>query len=242
MGALLAAASSDRAIPALLTDRGSARVLDRLGTGVDTLTGLYRTLRDVTGARVIVDSSKVPSYAALLSRVPGLDLRVLHLVRDPRAVAYSWLRRKAQRDVGRDMIRRSAFESAWRWAVRNAEVRLFWKPADTRFLRMRYETVIDRPEAAMRRILEFAGEPLARLPFVAPGVAEMQRTHSSSGNPNRFRTGRVELRRDDEWRDRMRRRDRMTVTALTWPQLAAYGYALPRRASGDAGESPEARG
>ncbi|CAA9445792.1 hypothetical protein AVDCRST_MAG82-3308, partial [uncultured Rubrobacteraceae bacterium] len=28
--------------------------------------------------------------------VPSVDLRVLHLVRDPRAAAYSWLKKKPQ--------------------------------------------------------------------------------------------------------------------------------------------------
>lgn len=234
MPALLAASAGDRAIPALLTRRGTHGLLDRMGPGVATLRRLYGAIHEVTGSRLIVDSSKVPSYGAFLARVSGLDVRVLHLVRDPRAVAYSWLRKKMQRDVGREMLRRSAFESGWRWAVRNAEVRLFWKTGEARFLRMRYEDVIDRPEMALRRILDFAGEPDARLPFVAPGVAEMQPTHSSSGNPDRFQAGRIELRRDDAWRSGMRRRDRLTVTALTWPQLLSYGYA-PRRASGAAG-------
>ena len=51
-------------------------------------------------------------------------------------------------------------------------------------------------------------------------------THSVSGNPNRFGTGEVELRADEEWRRAMRGLDRGMVTALTWPLLLRYRYPL----------------
>jgi hypothetical protein len=64
----------------------------------------------------------------------------------------------------------------------------------------------------------FTGEPTVTL---AP-------THSVKGNPDRFRTGPIEIRLDDEWRRAMRPRDRRVVTALTWPLLLRYGYAAGR--------------
>jgi hypothetical protein len=51
---------------------------------------LYAAVREVSGCSVIVDTTKDPSYAFLLRRVPGLRLRYIHLVRDSRGVAYSW--------------------------------------------------------------------------------------------------------------------------------------------------------
>jgi hypothetical protein len=188
------------------------------------LVRLYRAIRDETGCRVVVDASKVPTYGALLGALPEIDLRVLHLVRDARAVAYSWLRKKMQRDVGRPMLQRGAFESGWRWVVRNAEVGLLWRGTGERCLRLRYESCIDRPEASLRRILALAGEPDAPLPFVRPGVVPLGATHTCSGNPDRFATGETELRRDEEWRRGMRRSDRLLVTAVSWPLLLAYGY------------------
>jgi hypothetical protein len=55
---------------------------------------LYRAIQAVSGAGVIVDSSKRFSYAVLLNLLPFADLRVVQLVRDSRAVAYSWGRTK----------------------------------------------------------------------------------------------------------------------------------------------------
>ena len=39
-----------------------------------------------------MDASKHASLAFCLRTEPAIDLRVMHLVRDPRAVAYSWTR------------------------------------------------------------------------------------------------------------------------------------------------------
>ena len=50
----------------------------------------------LTGSPVVVDSSKHVSLAFALSHDADLDLRVLHMVRDPRAVAYSWSKEVAR--------------------------------------------------------------------------------------------------------------------------------------------------
>jgi hypothetical protein len=64
----------------------------RLGRMAEILRSLYSAIAQVSGG-VIVDSSKTPSYLFLLQRVEGIDLRLLHLVRDSRGVAYSTLKR-----------------------------------------------------------------------------------------------------------------------------------------------------
>ncbi len=46
------------------------------------------------GGLVIIDSSKYATDCLLLSQPPGVRVHAIHLVRDSRAVAYSWQRRK----------------------------------------------------------------------------------------------------------------------------------------------------
>ena len=57
---------------------------------------VYRAAATLTGSPVVVDSSKHVSLAFVLSHDADLDLRVLHMVRDPRAVAYSWSKEVAR--------------------------------------------------------------------------------------------------------------------------------------------------
>src|SRR5262249_51779713 len=59
-----------------------------------TMARTYRAIAQITGATVIIDTTKIPGEAALLPSVEGVDPLYLHLVRDPRAVAHSWSRQK----------------------------------------------------------------------------------------------------------------------------------------------------
>jgi hypothetical protein len=59
---------------------------------VALLARLYRAIRKVTGCSTIVDASKKPGHGFVLANMSGIDLSVLHLVRDPRGVAHSWMK------------------------------------------------------------------------------------------------------------------------------------------------------
>jgi len=72
-------------------------------------------------------------------------------------------------------------------------------------------------------------EDTPRLPFVGERGVRFGVSHTVSGNPNRFRTGLVRLRPDDEWAFRMGARDKTLVTLLTLPLLARYGYPVVAR-------------
>jgi hypothetical protein len=101
-----------------------------------------------------------------------------------------------------------------------------WKRAPGRYLRLRYEDFVDDPREAVRRIIDLVQERPAQLPFVTERQVDLSTNHTVSGNPNRLQTGTVELKPDQEWLSRMGRGDRTLVTALTWPLLIRYGYAL----------------
>jgi Sulfotransferase family len=216
-----------RRLPAHLA-RGVRPADPGLVTYRRTLQRLYQAVEQETGCRVIVDSSKAPLYAEQLRTLPGVDLYVLHLIRDPRATAYSFQRRKKLPDFGdeRLMRRQPPFVSSRRWALWQAVIELLWRGRPDRYLRVGYEDFVRKPESTVRRITALVGEVPAELPFVSETTVRLQPNHSVSGNPNRFRTGSVEIRADDEWMQRMRRTDRMLVTALTLPMLLHYHYPL----------------
>lgn len=192
--------------------------------------GLYAALADVTGAQVIVDSSKLPPYALLLSGLPGIDLRVLHVVRDSRATAFSWRRRKQLRDYEGDeeslMPQQKLWKSALLWLCWNSLTVLLWGRAEDRYLRLRYEDFVREPLPSMEKVVRLAGLDPATLPFETPTSVRLEPTHSVAGNPSRHRVGTVELRPDQEWQRVMPRRQRALVTTLTAPALRAFHYPL----------------
>jgi hypothetical protein len=89
---------SVRNIPRNLTGGWTAGYRATLGRYLEAVGALYRAMASVSGARFLVDSTKDPQHLYVL-RLAGIDVRVAHLVRDSRAVAFSWRRvRRPSRD------------------------------------------------------------------------------------------------------------------------------------------------
>jgi Sulfotransferase family len=194
---------------------------------------LYQTVASVSGCGTVIDSSKLPTYGRLIERT-GLDVRVLHLVRDPRAAAYSWLRRRKPRADATPtdtMEVMSGAKSALLWDLWNGMATVFWGRSD-RYLRVRYEDFAREPQATVAAIARFAGLDGNVLPFVAHDAVDLQRSHTVSGNPNRLASGRIAISADDEWSERMPIGERMLVTLGTLPLLVRFGYpVVPARPS-----------
>ena len=189
---------------------------------------LYRSLSAHTGGATIVDSSKLPPYGVLLGSLPGIDLRVLHVVRDPRAAAYSWRRKRSLDGDERLMTRHPVWKAAVLWSVWNAATERLWGRGA--YLRVRYEDLVADPAAVTRRIADFAGAaPDAELPFTDEGLLALRATHSVAGNPVRHRTGAIPVTADDEWQRSMPRSSRLLVSTLTAPVRSRLGYGRGAR-------------
>ncbi len=150
----------------------------------------------------------------------------VHLVRDPRAVAFSWQREKYYPAFGEPMQRFGPIHSALSWDVRNAASELVTRQLGPRALRIRYEDFVLQPRATIQAILKLAGESPERLPFVDERTLALESAHTVMGNPSRFLTGHVEIQADAEWVSHLQRGDRLLVTLLTAPLLRRYGYRL----------------
>lgn len=188
---------------------------------------LYRAVRTVSGAGVVVDSSKYASYGLILAGVPGLELRVLHLVRDSRAVAYSWLRRKRMPEVTEEeryMPLKRPSRSAVFWGLENLALELLRGRARAYGV-LRYDEVAADPAGAIRQALERLGLPgdVSRL---GGNRFTLAPNHTVAGNPLRFERSEVAIRPDQEWLGQLGPGARRLVTALTWPLLRRYGFPL----------------
>ncbi|GAA1269717.1 sulfotransferase [Sphaerisporangium rubeum] len=192
---------------------------------------VYEAAAQVAARPVVVDSSKHASLAFCLLTSPVVDLSVVHLVRDPRAVAHSWQRHVRRPEDGAPMTRWRPWRTAVHWVVQNLAFELLALRNGT-VVRVRYEDLLADPPAVLVPLLAQLGLPTGPrgdppgLSGFAAGhrVAELSMAHTCSGNPMRFTTGTLELRLDDTWCDRLPRHHRWLVTALTWPLMIRYGY------------------
>jgi hypothetical protein len=199
----------------------------------------------VTESVVVVDASKGPALGQALAGAPDIDLRMLNIVRDPRAVAWSWTKQveRPHATAGpSEMWRIPAHRAAAQWSTLQVEMEVIARMGGARSARLRYEDVVVDPLGSLVEATTALGLPLsaADLPVLDGSRLVLGPSHGLSGNPSRFRSGAVELRRDDRWRIAMPTVDRAVVSALTLPLLLAYGYSRDRlRTDGRAVGAPE---
>ena len=214
-------------VPRLLSRRTAGD--DDLAMYGDVLARLFEGIRKVSGARVVIDSSKLPSHTMMLRRTADVDVRLVHLVRDSRGVAYSNTKvvlKQVTEGEPTMLPRHGAVGASARYTLYNG-LTAWTNRLDVDYMLLRYEDLIADPERNLRAILAHAGEPDdVELPFLTSEGALLAENHLVDGNPVRFSKGAVPLRSDEEWRTRMTSRDRRLVTALTLPLLATYGYPV----------------
>ncbi|HLK94177.1 MAG TPA: glycosyltransferase [Nocardioidaceae bacterium] len=235
-----------RHVPRLLTTRpggGSERVpgthadqrsfshdLARLG---EAYARLYAAVAEVAGARVVVDASKWPGHGLALARSGLVDLRVIHLVRDPRGVAYSW----SKTDVARPqaagmsgatsrMAAHGAGATTLRWTAFQLECDLL-RAVVQHSTRVRYEDLVTSPLSTVAGALRALGllDAARDVRHIHDGTVDLSPSHGLSGNPSRFTSGAVRLHVDEAWRHAMATRTRRLVTTLALHVLMTHGYS-----------------
>jgi len=217
-------------LPFTFIPRVRQRHASRLSEYVDNLEKLYRAIQATTGSRVIVDSSKTPVFGYVLRMIPEIELYVVHFIRDSRATAYSWSRRKLFEPNTTNpeyMAQHDPVRSSLQWNARNILTEMYLRQIPVQYMMLRYEDFVDKPQESVKRILSLLSETAVNLPFVTEHTVEINKTnHSVFGNLVRFQTGTVELKIDQQWKTKMKRLHKVAVTALTWPLLLKYRYLM----------------
>jgi hypothetical protein len=197
--------------------------LAALGTWYERL---LRAVAAESGAAYVVDASKEMRQALLFAGA-GIDVRVIHLIRDVRGVAFSMSKRHAESP---DPVNRT--EMTWRTAPALAAALWVGVLSEEKQLsrggvsvaRMRYEDFVRQPHAAIEQALGRLGLSVgpSALTHIGDGRVTLPSSHGLSGNPSRFRQGELALRPDEAWRDQMSRRDRFIVTMIGLRYLRRY--------------------
>ena len=174
---------------------------------------------------VLVDSSKtawrsiaVPFY---LARELGQDFKLVHLVRDPRAVSWSAVKKAKRRGARPLLAMRCAFAAAG-WLIANLACELLGRIYPDRYLRLRYEDLARSPSEAMRDVF---AKLLPGSEWRADDVGGSDTRHQLYGN--RMRAGNLSLadvKEDAGWQRDMPQSVRALVALLTAPLRWLYGY------------------
>jgi hypothetical protein len=192
----------------------------------DACRQLYRAIHEVSGCEFIVDSSKNIVHGFILSNIPEIDLFTVHLIRDSRAVAYSWRREKIRPEIHWEkkfMAQRGILKSASRW---NSLQMLAQKLRRTSkgYTLLRYEDLVRMPESSLSKLFADLGIERPSLDFLDGLRANLKTSHTVSGNPVRFANKEIKIQPDMQWQHAMASHQKWLVTLITWPLLLKYGY------------------
>jgi hypothetical protein len=192
---------------------------------------LARSVLARTGARGLVDSSKIGFRLKYLLRNPEFDVKVVRLVRDGRAAALTYVdperfadshrpeRRGGGSGASRDDERLSLREGAREWRRSNEEAAavLARMPRD-RWMQIRYEDLARDPRGTLAPVFRFLG---------VSGEAAIEtfkgREHHVVGNGMRFDTS-SEIVLDERWRTTLGPDDLRTFDREAGALNRALGY------------------
>lgn len=172
--------------------------------------------------RWLVDASKDPYRLLWMKESGRFALRIIHIVKDPRAYVFSTTRR------GRDGWR-SVIRMAGRWLVQNYMssrlCRRSFAPTDTFFLR--YEDLANDADGSLARLGDWLD-----VSFESDVSAKFRsaENHAVAGNPMRWDDRPIRL--DQVWRKQLSRSRARFVWCVTWPWRLHYGYTGNGRSPG----------
>ena len=162
---------------------------------------------------------KTPHYVAdipvLLRIFP--DAKVLHIYRDGRDVALSWL--------GTEFGPTNVFGAATTWRRLVASGRRDGASRPGSYLEVRYEELLEAPERTMRSICEFVGEPFVEAVLTPAVRGRWYAPRRASAGTLRERT---EVERDnrEKWRTQMVQADREMFESVAGDLLTELGYEV----------------
>ncbi len=184
-----------------------------------------------SGRRLIVDSSKIGTRLKFLLRNSALDVKIVRLVRDGRAVALTYMDPARYADAANPSLRGGGHggsrereqlpleRAAHEWRRSNEEAEALLRTVDPgRWLAIKYEDLCADPVATLTRVFEFAG--------VDPSRASTDfraGQHHVVGNGMRL-DATSEIRLDARWRDALQAADLSRFQAVAGDLNQRLGY------------------
>lgn len=194
---------------------------------------LYGLLADhlPDGVRVLVESSKTAYTATsrpwFIHSLSQFNVRILHLVRDPRAVMWSLQSRGLNRRLERNEPPHRSFAAeraliGWKWANQAAES-AGAKLGEGRYLRVRYEDFTTDPAATLQQVAWFLGIDSRPYDVWESGTPVTVSAHQIAGNRARSTT-KVRIAPDEAWKGHLTPRVRIGCMLLARRMMRKYGY------------------
>lgn len=189
---------------------------------------------------IMVDSSKLLDALKTVSRIPGVNVKVIYLIRDVRGWTISRLnnRQNSPEYYQRDgyYIKKMAYQVGWKihlikwwlplltrhgfyyfllWYIQNKQIKDYLKNNNIEHLSLGYDELGLHPEFMIKKIFDFLGEDMVTTDFCSMN----SQSHILIGNTKKSESKR---RQDITYDDRWLYRTRWLLPAALFPKIMQY--------------------
>lgn len=170
----------------------------------------------------VVDASKDPYRLLWLARSGLFNIKVLHVVKNPRAFAYSMIKRLPKNEI--NLFHKRFYETlrqSLKWSIENYLIDIVAQnhlnPAD--YLLVNYEQLASNPSETFRTVCNTVG-----CDFEIQAVENFREgsLHTIAGNPMRYQSGGIYL--DEKWKNLLPNFNRIVAEIATSINRKQYGY------------------
>jgi hypothetical protein len=173
---------------------------------------LAAAVLEKTGKTVFIDTSRDHQRPKYLANHPLLDVRVIHLIRDPRGNTASIMKH-----TGADAA--TAAREWRRYNVEAARVKRYLP--EKSWMLLRYEELCADQNATMDRISDFL-----EVPRLGAHRSSEDRESHIIGNKMRLK-GPVHIREDLSWQTRINPAELATIARIAGPTSQSFGFSWP---------------
>jgi hypothetical protein len=192
----------------------------------------YSRIFSVLSNKYIVDSSKTARGAsgrpAVLNKICGLKIKLVHLTRDPRGVYYSVCKGSNERmELGKATNNVfKGIKAVIGWATSNLACLLnsFVLGRDN-YLHLRYENLIINPQRELIRLGNFLNLDMTPVINKIQNDGIFMPGHIIGGN-RMSRSGTIRFKPDLSWQHNMPFWKKSLVWLAAWPMVMFFGYGL----------------
>ena len=180
---------------------------------------IFNKIKKTSFARVIIDSSKSVGRAFALLKNDMIKVKVIHLIRDPRGVCYSFQKKNIITPE------KNVFVFLLYWNIINLLGSLVGLLYGKKYvLRIKYEDIVSNYNKTLDQLAVFLEEDLTDLKKKLKESMPLDKGHISSGNRIRTQKQPVKLKSDFEWLIKLPLYKRVIITILCFPLMLIYGY------------------
>lgn len=186
---------------------------------MDSTSEFYRTIQRHSGKGMVVDISKNPLRALALEKNPDIDLRMVHLVRDGRAVAWSLKKNAKQQNRKRPTWRAAMF-----WIVINRLTNLVRGKVEHNTV-IKYEDFIKKPGEVLNQIGLMSDIDFSSIVNKIGENDDFEIKHVMAGNAIRkASTIKFQTTDSDSWKKKLNPSGRKFFKMLAYNSLKGHNY------------------